>query len=323
MILKNTFILSFTEKVNELVSSGLSLQKSFLLLEKISGEKKELSLLCNFLHTSLAQGKRLSVALAMNRYLAFPDWYLAYITVAEECGCINQVLAHLIENLQKRSGQVAKCIDSLLYPLSVVLLTALAGFLSVFFLLPSFYYATGGNCHDRSEQLSAMLMADFFLFSFFMLLLLAGKKVFAERTIHSVISAIAFLTERNLPTIYGVKCAFVFSEKDKKIASALHEIQQRLFRGEKTSSSFADCFSKNGYRREGLLLAENLLLGEQTGSSVAFKKTAEILRKRQLRREKAFLSMLQPLIFFAIAVYSGSILKVSLLPFITDFGGIL
>ncbi|MBR0496323.1 MAG: type II secretion system F family protein [Treponema sp.] len=317
----------FTERLSELVSSGISIQKSLEILGRISSTDRKLAEFCSSVGKSLCGGTKFSVAVSMSPLVKAPSWYISYISVAEECGAVAEVLLHLKKLLLHESESLEKFVSAVAYPFFVVILTAVSGFFSVKLLLPEFSGLFGGDgktaAEIQSEAMSAMIYADFVLLAVFILFVWLSLRILRASPCLSVLKTMDFLSRHSLPTLSAVNCAFAFSEKDRKIAFALLSVRNELLEGAKIASCFGKCFSDAGFKKEGLLLSENLSLCEQTGRNDGFKNTADYISAKNERTEKIFLASVQPLLLFFAAAYMTLILKTAFLPYITNIGGII
>ena len=318
---------SFTERLSELVSSGISIQKSLEILGRLSSSDRKLAEFCSSVGKALCGGTKFSVAVSMSPLVKAPAWYISYISVAEECGAVTEVLLHLKKLLRHESDSMEKFVSAVAYPLFVVILTALSGFFSVKFFLPEFSGLFGtdgkGAAEIQSEAMRAMIYADIVLLAVFVLFVWLSLRILRVSPCLSVLKTMDFLCRHDLPTLSAVNCAFAFSEKDRKISFALLSVRNELLEGEKIASCFGRCFSEAGFKKEGMLLSENLSLCEQTGRNDGFKNTADYIAAKNERMEKAFLACVQPILLLLASAYITLILKTAFLPYITNFGGIL
>lgn len=318
---------SFTERLSELVSSGISIQKSLEILGRIPCADRKFSDFCSSLGKSLCGGTKFSVAVSMSPMVSAPAWYISYICVAEECGAVADVLLHLKNLLRHESESLEKFFSAVAYPSFVVILTALSGFFSVNFFLPEFSGLFGSDgraaAEIQSEAMKTMIYADIVLMVVFILFLCVALRILRVSPCLSVLKTMDFLSRHNLPTLSAVNCAFAFSEKDRKISFALLSVRNKLLGGEKIASCFGRCFSEAGYKKVGLLLSENLSICEQTGRNDGFKNTVDYVSVRKERMEKIFLACVQPLLLLFASAYITLILKTAFLPYITNFGEII
>ena len=312
---------SFTDSLFELVSGGISLQKSLEILKKSFEKDKKSRENISFLLASLFDGVKFSLALRMATIVRFPDWYCSFIAVSEECGNLSKVLCYLSEFLKKEKKTREKLASSLAYPLVVLVLTALAGLFSVFYFLPSFSLIFENAQDIKSEAIKTMILADVFIVFAFFLIFSVVKKILSENPCMAVLRTMAFLCSEHVPTLCAISCTFGFAARNKKIAFALLSVRNSLLGGEKLSACFGTCFEKAGFKKEGILLSENLLLDESTGKNSAFEKTVEVLQEWKNKKEKLLLSSLQPILLCVSALYISLILKTAFLPYLTNFGG--
>lgn len=321
---KKKRLLSFTERLFEQVSSGIPLQRAVYLLGRMNFRDIRMNRLASFLYKSMLDGTKFSVAIKIAPYISVSDWYPAFISVAEECGGICAVLEHLKNLLvcEKKSEQ--KVFEALLYPCAVLFLTALAGFVSVFFFLPAFSEVFPGDIEDiQHEAVRTMILSDFFLVWVFVFFVAVTRKILSQSPCAGIFKTMAFLRGNAVPTMQSLSCALAFSAGEKKISEALLSVKESLLDGEKMSDCFGRCFENAGFKAEGILLSENLMLSQETGKDDGFEKTYAFLCVRQSRNEKIFFSLLQPFLLLVSAIYLGLILKTAFLPYITNFGGVI
>ncbi len=324
IVTKKKRLLYFTERLSELLSSGLSLQKSLYLLGKMKFRDIRMNQLASFLQKALFNGTKFSVALKMAPFISVAEWYSAFITVAEESGEIALILEHLTWSLVREKLISQKLFEALLYPCFVILMTALAGFFSVFYFLPSFNPLFGENAGEiQDKAVRTMIFGDFFLAFSFALLIFLARKILSPSPCTNVIKTMAFLSESSVSTMASLSCALAIAARKRKIASALLEVKNCLLDGEKIADCFGKCFEKAGFIHEGIVLAENLMLSQETGRGDGFSRTYAYFTERQEKGERLFFSLLQPLLLTVAAVYLLLIMKSAFLPYITSFGGFL
>ena len=320
---KRQRLFDFTEQLSELISSGLSLQSALEILGKIDFEDKNLSKMAVFLYDSLSLGAKFSFALEATPYIKAPAWYVDFITVAENCGCLETVLLYLKNILKHGKEGREKILEALFYPSLVIILTAIAGFHSVFFILPSFSEIFPAGFSSESDAFSSMLRADFFLLSVFALFMIFLKKNLSSEPCVNIFRTMDFLSENSVPTLTAVSCALAFTSGKKKLSNALVNVKEKLLNGESLADCFGSSFEDAGFKKEGRLLSVNLALCERTGGTKGFGKTADYLSARKMRQEKLILSSVQPFLILLSSVYVTLILKTAFLPYITNTGGLL
>ena len=318
---KRKLLFALTDALCELVGGGVPLPNALSIL---SARDTLVGSCARRLHKSLSDGMSLSLAFCSTTDIAAPEWFSAYISVAEECERIAPILLHLRNLLEHERRVREKMLALLAYPCFVILLTAAAGFFSVYFLLPSLSVLFGSDFSElQSQAVKTMVFADAALLLAFVLLVFFAKKLLSSPPCLHVIQTMAFLSEHDIPTIHAVSCAFAFTGREKKTAFALLSVRNRLLGGEKIAECFGSCFEEAGFRREGRILSEFLYLCEQTGKQNGFARSASVLEERQIRAEKIMLSSMQPLLLLLATFYVALILKTAFLPYITSLGGIL
>jgi type II secretory pathway component PulF len=321
---KKKRLLIFTERLFELISSGISLQKALFILSRMNFTDIKLNRLASFLHKSILAGTKFSLAIKLAPYVSVADWYSAFITVSEEFGGISSVLEHLTLLLRHEKNTSRKIMDSLRYPCLLLASSAIAGYLSVTFILPSFSALFSENIRQIQENaVRTMIKADFFLLFVFSVFVLVTKKIFSQNQCAGIMKTLSFLRENSIPTLPAISCTLAFSSGNKRLSAALISVRKRLLDGEEISDCFGKCLEDSGFRQEGLLVAENLMFNQETGGKDAFAKAYSCLCEIQARREQVFLSSIQPFFLLVVAIYLCLISKAAFLPFITNLGGFL
>ena len=131
-------LLLFTEQLHRLLKAGLPLDKAFQLLAKIfaTAGKEELERMALNVQQELAQGRRLSEALAQERM--FPTFYVSLIEAGEVSGALEEILADLARYLKEQETFRQELLSALLYPSFLLIFGLLAVQTVLVYVLPRF-----------------------------------------------------------------------------------------------------------------------------------------------------------------------------------------
>lgn len=124
-------VLLFTQTMHSLLSSFLSLQSSLSICSEIFNGKKERQFVSDVLK-KVSEGKKFSESLKKYKN-TFPPLYISLVEIGEESTTLSQVFSHLCLYLKSKKNMSKKIMQSLLYPVLVLLTaTALVCVLTIF-----------------------------------------------------------------------------------------------------------------------------------------------------------------------------------------------
>ncbi|MBP3773287.1 MAG: type II secretion system F family protein [Treponema sp.] len=126
-------VLSFTESIAALLSSGLSVQDSISVCARIT-DRKAVANLCASLSRSLSEGRALSEALSLHG--TFPSVYIPLIRIGEATGSVAEVFSRLTDYLRTKKELSRKLASSLAYPATVCVTAVLVVLCMVLFVFP-------------------------------------------------------------------------------------------------------------------------------------------------------------------------------------------
>ncbi len=316
--MKEKSILFFTMNLTELLESGVPLAKAMRVMESMSAGPEDVKRGCCEIRQELMCGAKLSFALSVCSSLHFDQWYLAFINAAQESGNITETLKFLCGILteQKKAGE--KFISAALYPLGVSIMAAVLSLASALF----FTKITPGSS-GFAQAFQSWLLGALFMFMAVCGCIFVLKKILEPDSCVSLFKALSFLTESGIPIVQAIESSIPVIYGRNILVEVMTEIKRGLLNGEKVSECFGFCLEKAGFTYESKILSSNLALCETTGSDSAFSKSAQILEKRREKLRKRVLGMEQPVLLSMTALYMIIVLKSTLLPFLTGFGGLM
>lgn len=116
-------VLLFTQTMHSLLSSHLSLQSALKVCSEVLTDKSEKILVLNIMK-KVNEGKKFSLALSDFKK-EFTPLYISLVSIGEESGTLAEVFGHLGSYLKAKNKMNKKIIQSLLYPV-MVLITAIS-----------------------------------------------------------------------------------------------------------------------------------------------------------------------------------------------------
>jgi type II secretory pathway component PulF len=132
----DSFILKFTQQLQTLLSSGLTLAESIFFIKQHEKNKSS-SAIINNIYISINKGNQFHTALAENNKL-FSKYYISIIKAAEQSGSMERSIRSLLSHI-KATNKIKKEIKkSLIYPCSLLSITIIACYALIGFILPKF-----------------------------------------------------------------------------------------------------------------------------------------------------------------------------------------
>lgn len=313
----------FSSDLFELLSSGIGLHAAIEIMSENNAAEKKISEICNEIKCNMTKGISFSMSLKLCEKISFPEWFCSFIDSAETNGNSVRALENILKILEVEKKSKEKFSGALFYPVFIAIL-ALAG---SFYVVTSFCSLGAMLDSENLEMFKdnaylSCLKGSLFLLSGFGTVFFLFRKLFSVDMKIPLLKSLGLLIESGVPMISAIECSFSLIGKENILYEILAEIKYFLLKGDKVSKAFSKAFCEHSFLAEGILLEKNLELCEASGRSNGFIKTAEILEKRNMKKQKMILDLFQPFLIFLIAIYLMIILKNTFIPVITGFGGV-
>lgn len=290
-------VLLFTQTMQSLLESALPLQDALLVCSEILTAKNEKAF-CKKILKEINEGKKLTKALSDYSPL-FSPLYISLINVGEESGMLPQVFNKLSEYLKDRKNLKQKIIQSLAYPVLVLITAVIVIIVLLLFVLPeleSIFIAFTESTDEiiiRAESIRTSLTAVSIIaviiillsaFCFFIhkynekaglyadaiLLKIPGiGKIIRIMQIHDFAFAMKLFCGAHYPFVESLSLA---SEvlTNRKLKKAVNEAAERISEGERAGKSFEEEKVFPGY------LTAWIKIAEQNGNTdVAFEQISD------------------------------------------------
>jgi len=168
---KNTkTVLEFTQVMNQLISSGLTIKDSLEILSTM-GEKNGSSKLALMIFEKIQKGD--SFAKSVNELSNFfPAVYRGIINVGDRVGSIEKIFPKLKNYLENQKKINEKLANALLYPVLVLITAVLAFIAMIFFVFPKLedmFSEFGGTVADKMQQNISQMETGVIVFLFVIL----------------------------------------------------------------------------------------------------------------------------------------------------------
>ena len=177
-------IISFTENVSSLISSGLSLCDALRICVDIdpNSENKKIY---KSIYDKILQGESFSSCLELYPKV-FPPLYVAMIKIGEKSGDVTKVMQRLVLYLKSKKETKQKVKASLSYPFIVLITSFIVIGVIIFYVLPKLQ-TVFESFEDNAEQIVSnigdikIILLSFFIVLVFILLLVISCIVLQKK----------------------------------------------------------------------------------------------------------------------------------------------
>lgn len=311
-------VLIFTENLYELISSGIELSKAIQIMEEISGIPKLIRKTCAEIRSELDFGEKFSSALSACSKINFGESYISFVAAAEISGNLSEPLKFLLQSLREQCECFEKFVAAAVYPLSVSLLAAGVSFGAI-----TLMQGLSDSQQSSAQAFSSWIFGGIFMLFSLCAFVFALRKIIEPDSCAVFFKSLAFLTEHGITLVVAIDSSLPLIEKKSDLCSAILEVKGGILNGEKVSDVFGTCLENAGFKYHSMILSSNLALAESSGNAKAFSKTSVSLEKRREKIRQVFFSLEQPLLMTVISVYLVIVLKNTVIPLLTGFGGVL
>ncbi len=313
-------LLLITQNVSELLAAGLPVERAFAEFSDFpsSGKNgKKAGKIARYISMELECGRELFSVLSSLPDFQLPEWYSAFVFAGQKSGKMAEAFNFLAERLKTKNLSKNLFVQSLIYPAFTVLLSSVTGILGASFL--------GGLSKSGSvlEILTSCIPAFGFLAAAFFATVIFMRRLTAENPLFLIFTALSFGKSAGLSLLDSIELAFPLAQENKRICTCLSSAMAEISCGAEASQAFFDSLAAAGFEREGQLLSMNLSLCKSGSSENPFAKTAALIGQKDCEKKKILLSLEGPFLLCLVAIYLALILQKTLMPVITNFGGIL
>ena len=309
-------LLIFTRTLSALCGSDLSFPLALQEIWTSDHYPKKVKKCALEIHSKLDSGIRISSALSGSAWIYFPQWYLSFMTVAEEGGKVAETLAFLLSLLEERRKVVRNFLLALCYPL-VISLACLAFAL----YLPSLFDGgaghalwAGGTVGPAAEEGGALFGANCFLLSMLLLAVFALTQVMKVDQLSLLLHSLSFLTSSSVSLIRSLETSLPIVSSDRRLYEAVEEISRSLLTGVRASVLFSSALEKKGFSEAARVCALELSLSESGARTNPFESAEKILSENRKMKKKAVLALEQPFMLCVCALYMALVLKDRVIP---------
>lgn len=300
----------FIDVFYELIKNNINIEKSLLLIINFSNINNKVKKLALKLLNNINNGYSLYNAFKFNSVINIKNDYLVILDTIEKSGNVLLPLQLLKNNNDLKRKIVSNFINLSIYPFFVFFIITCGTFILIF-LSESFNLILDNN--KIFEIVFTYLFFVIFIFSFVFII-----KINVFNNYYYDLFFIISLYIQNGISLYNSICDLInFSLIDSKKIKSLKSVKNKLNIG----SSLVDSFSHMKIDNDVLIEFELCTLH---GDIIqCLKNICNIYEKKYEKKIIYITNLVEPLLILSLGLFLFNILKILILPIITNWGGIL
>lgn len=300
----------FIDVFYELIKNNINIEKSLLLIINFSNINNKVKKLSLKLLNNINNGYSLYNAFKFNSVINIKNDYLVILDTIEKSGNVLLPLQLLKNNNDLKRKIVSNFINLSIYPFFVFFIITCGTFILIF-LSESFNLILDND--KIFEIVFTYLFFVIFIFSFVFII-----KINVFNNYYYDLFFIISLYIQNGISLYNSICDLInFSLIDSKKIKSLKSVKNKLNIG----SSLVDSFSHMKIDNDVLIEFELCTLH---GDIIqCLKNICNIYEKKYEKKIIYITNLVEPLLILSLGLFLFNILKILILPIITNWGGIL
>lgn len=315
---KNKLIEIFTENLLELLNEKLTLIESLSVLAASKMTCSKIRNLSGYIADQLKEGVTFSMALKKYPLILFPSNFIAFISLSEKTGNLEQTLDYLLKKIKRNNENETALKNALIYPVFIVFLVII---IFIAFLVKGKIFLESEFLNGISEDMIVRNIS----FSFASFLLVAFGviysvwKVMGDNKYYEVFLASGFLTKSGMRMSEAVLVAAENTSLNRIGMEYFVSASEAIEYGKNLKNAFST--NRKSFFQNKIDIA--LVIAEETGrkDEVLFK-IAETIRKEKDRYRKICLSLIEPAFITLTGVFLLKIVIDLILPVFTGIGNI-
>ncbi|ULQ59088.1 type II secretion system F family protein [Brucepastera parasyntrophica] len=258
-------VLEFTEMMELLVDSGLSLKDALELLANMNKKAKP-SLLASRLMELIDKGSSFAQAVQASSDV-FPSIYRGMVKVGDRVGSVERIFPQLSSYLKNQKNLKDKIVGSLIYPLFILAVTLFGIIWLVFFIIPRMEIIFSGFGGNAAEQVHANIETMKIVFSIIgIFILLACAAVLVLKLLSRKNAKLALAIDSRVLKIPFVG-GFISSWETHNFTFAMETLSAGGVSVEAAIQEAADVVSNTAYKQALLDVKKKVLKGISLSSA--------------------------------------------------------
>lgn len=343
---KTKIVLDFTQIMDQLVTSGLSIKDSLEILSTMDNKSGSSALSANLLEMIK---KGYSFASSVNEFTDyFSAVYRGIINVGDKIGSVEKIFPKLKSYLEDQKKIKDKISSALLYPILVLITASLSFIAMIFFVFPklrNMFAEFGGttaikleqNIHNIELGLIIYLITIIAIILFIIIVRTIAKRndsvrytfdnfvlklpIIGKITIYKEILNFSFAMETLVSSGITIEAALQESMAvltNKAFEKALSDIRTRIIKGESLSTAFAKHNVFPSYITKWMLVGERSGNTEQIFTQIKkyYQSEIDIITTK-------FMALIEPALIILIGIILITLIITVVIPVFSMYGEIL
>lgn len=339
-------VLEFTQIMNQLISSGLTIKDSLEILS-VMDEKNGSSKLSLTIFERIQKGNSFAKSVnELDNY--FSAVYRGIINVGDRVGSVEKIFPKLKTYLENQKKISDKFLSALLYPV-LVLITALVAFITmIFFVFPKLegmFSDFGGSVAEQMQQninkmetgVVVFLIIVFCVFLLCNILVLFSKNnqsikyqidslilkfpILGKIIVYREILNFSFAMETLTASGISIETALMESTSvltNSVFKSSIQDVHNRIIKGESLSSSFSR------HKHFPTYFVKWMLVGEKSGKTdQIFSEVKNYFQSEMDVIISKFMSLIEPALIVVVGLFLIIFIITIVLPVFSLYGEIL
>lgn len=307
----NKAFIQFIRGLADLLEAGVPVKKALESIRDSAGRTKCGKLADSVLHFVL-EGYALSSAIQLNQAVSVRETDVSVMAAAEKTGDIVPALRFLISGEERREEAVSHLVEVSLYP---ALVLCVAGIGTLFLLRQ---YRQFSFAEMPAGALEGCIRAGLFLLSYLLVFCTVYFRVFSEDEVRLFFYETDFLLSSGICITDALHIISGFNNRKTAL------LAERMLPDIMSGVSFADVFRKAFPASDGSETQLFLDLASTDGNlagacSLIWKR----MKKKADEKKQLALRLAEPILLTGTGICLLMLLESAVLPFLTQFGGVL
>jgi len=302
----------FCTVLNTLLEARIPMEKALQIICRTKKTAKSIRSFALFIADELENGSAFSSVLSANPYISLPGEYTSLFYAEEKTGSIAKTLSFISSSEILRKESFENILRSALYPLIIILLSTAGSFLVLMFR-QSF-----GMGLDEAVFYKGFIVSSVFISACVGMYMVSAVKIFTDTAQFLFFFTFSFLLDSGFDTYTSLEHTAVQysagSEARKKITECASLVSRGL-------SFFEAALRIDFFSETFLMLCEYAV--ESGDLKQAVKNGFEDEAQRIEVKRKMFTTVSEPLMVVCAGIYLLILVQYTVLPVLTNFGGVL
>lgn len=302
----------FCTVLNTLLEARIPMEKALQIISRTKKTVKSIRSFALFIADELQNGSAFSSVIGANPYISVPGEYTSLFYAEEKTGSIAQTLSFISSSEIRRKESFENILRSALYPAIIILLST-AGSLLVLLFRQSF-----GIGLDESVFYTGFIVSSVFILVCIIMYMVIAFKIFTDNALFLFFFTCNFLLDSGFDTYTSLEYTALQYPLGSSARKKITECASLVSKG---CSFFEAAASIDFFPETFLMLCEYAVESGDIKHTVKNGYEEEV--KRIETKRKMFTTVSEPCMIICAGIYLLILVQYTVLPVLTNFGGVL